>query len=42
MQHHFVRAMLLGGTGSFSSYSFKGRACKIAGLELTLTDSIYE
>lgn len=38
MQHSFVRTMLLGGTGSFSSYSLKGRACEIVGFKLTLTD----
>lgn len=39
MQHCFVRAVLLGGTGLFSSYSFKGRAWEIARLESTLTNS---
>lgn len=41
-QHYFVRAMVLGGTGSFSSYSFKGSTCEIDELELTFTDSRYE
>lgn len=42
MQHRFVRAMLLGGTGSFSSYVFKGGGYEIAGSEFTLTDSRYQ
>ena len=42
MQHRFVRAVLLSGPGSLGSWSFKGRACDIGGLELTLTGSRYE
>lgn len=34
--------MLLGGTGLFSSYAFKGGGYEIAGSEFTLTDSRYE
>lgn len=36
---HWCSIVLWDGTGSFSSYSFKGRGWEIAGLESTLTDS---